>query len=61
MEIVHEYDFGIVHLSAYFCELVNGEPVRTEHESLKWLEKHELDSLDWAEANLPTVAKIQNR
>src|SRR4051794_26807115 len=28
----HEYDFGIVILSTYFCKLISGEPKLTEHE-----------------------------
>src|SRR6478672_673069 len=28
---VYEYDFGVVHLSTFYCNLLKGEPVLTEH------------------------------
>ena len=28
---VYEYDFGIVHLTTFYCKLVDGRPVLTEH------------------------------
>ncbi|MBM7541184.1 (deoxy)nucleoside triphosphate pyrophosphohydrolase [Amphibacillus cookii] len=56
----YEYDFGIVHLSTYRCQLQKGEPVLIEHEAFKWLEKDELATLDWAAANRPTVKKLQS-
>lgn len=51
----HEYDFGIVILSTYFCELVKGEPQLTEHEEIRWLSASELHTLEWAPADIPAV------
>ena len=28
---VYEYEFGIVHLTTYYCKLIEGKPVLTEH------------------------------
>lgn len=55
---VYEYDFGIVHLTTYYCELVEGKPVLTEHISIKWLSPSELGSLDWAPADIPAIEKL---
>jgi 8-oxo-dGTP diphosphatase len=55
---VHEYDFGIVHLTTFYCKLLSGTPVLTEHARAEWLAKEELDSLEWAPADLPAVRKI---
>lgn len=55
----HEYDFGIVELSLYFCELVNGRPNSNEHDEQIWLNPEELNSLDWAPADRPAVAKLE--
>jgi len=55
---VYEYDFGIVHLTTFYCELIEGEPALTEHESIKWLLPNDLFALDWAPADIPTVEKI---
>lgn len=56
--IVHEYDFGIVHLTVYWCRLTAGMPVKTEHECLKWLAPEELKQLDWAPADIPIIDKL---
>ncbi|MCP3742013.1 (deoxy)nucleoside triphosphate pyrophosphohydrolase [Rossellomorea sp. BNER] len=55
---VHEYDFGIVHLTTYFCNLIKGEPVLTEHAAIKWLLPEELHYLEWAPADIPAIEKI---
>lgn len=55
---VYEYDFGIVHLTTYYCELIEGKPVLTEHISIKWLSPSELGSLDWAPADIPAIEKL---
>ncbi|WP_284140506.1 (deoxy)nucleoside triphosphate pyrophosphohydrolase [Virgibacillus sp. LDC-1] len=58
---VYEYDFGIVHLTTYYCTLLEGEPVLTEHISIKWLPKQDLQMLDWAPADIPAVEKLANK
>lgn len=55
----HEYEFGIVTLTTFYCELRSGEPQLTEHADVAWLSPAELDSLDWAPADIPAVEKIQ--
>ncbi|WP_041580257.1 (deoxy)nucleoside triphosphate pyrophosphohydrolase [Bacillus sp. 1NLA3E] len=55
---VYEYDFGIVHLTTFFCQLIEGKPILTEHESIKWLAPNELTTLDWAPADIPTIEKL---
>ncbi len=51
----HEYDFGTVTLTTFWCRLVDGEPELTEHAAMKWLSPHELETLDWAPADIPAV------
>lgn len=57
---VYEYDFGIVHLTTYICKLVEGNPVLTEHEEIKWLAPNELEKLDWAPADIPAIEWLAN-
>ncbi len=56
---VYEYDFGIVHLTTFYCQLVAGHPTITEHIEFRWLQKEELHTLDWAPADIPAIHKIQ--
>lgn len=55
---VHEYDFGVVHLTTYYCTLIEGEPILTEHKEIKWLPPSELSTLDWAPADIPAIEKL---
>ncbi|WP_010651329.1 (deoxy)nucleoside triphosphate pyrophosphohydrolase [Oceanobacillus massiliensis] len=55
---VYEYDFGIVHLTTYKCKLVKGNPILTEHASIKWLSPKELPLLEWAPADIPAIEKL---
>ena len=55
----YEYDFGIVTLTTFYCELVDGEPQLTEHEATKWLKRGELGALEWAPADIHSVENIQ--
>lgn len=55
---VYEYDFGIVHLTTFYCELIEGTPILTEHESIKWLEPKDLHLLEWAPADIPAIEKL---
>jgi 8-oxo-dGTP diphosphatase len=57
---VHEYEFGIVHLTTFHCELVNGNLKLTEHIDIKWLEPKDLHTLDWAPADIPAIQKLQS-
>lgn len=55
----HEYDFAVITLTTFYGELVGGEPELTEHADARWLPPADLDSLDWAPADVPAVAKIR--
>lgn len=55
----HEYDFGIVTLTTFYCRLVAGTPKLTEHAAIRWLSPSELTTIDWAPADVPAVVQIQ--
>ncbi|HJQ07029.1 MAG TPA: (deoxy)nucleoside triphosphate pyrophosphohydrolase [Nocardioides sp.] len=55
----HEYDAGVLTLTTYYCTLVAGSPVLTEHSELAWLAPADLDRLDWAPADLPAVEVVR--
>lgn len=58
LHTVYEYDFGVVHLTTFYCTLLEGNPVLTEHQSIKWLLREELMQLEWAAADIPAVKKL---
>ena len=54
----HEYDFGIVTLTTFYCELIEGAPKLSEHSEVRWLAPELLGTLDWAPADVPAVNRI---
>jgi 8-oxo-dGTP diphosphatase len=54
-ETLHQYPSITVMLITYYATVLNGVPVNKEHEELVWIEKEKLKTLDWAEADIPTV------
>jgi 8-oxo-dGTP diphosphatase len=56
----HEYDFAMVVLTTFYCELIDGEPRLTEHTDSAWLAPEELSTLTWAPADRPAVKQIQS-
>ena len=57
----HEYDFAIVNLTTFYCELVEGVPHLVEHADLAWRRPDTLDELDWAPADVPAVELIREQ
>lgn len=55
---LHEYDFGVVSLTTFYCSLVGEEPRLTEHSEIRWVPVAELDTLEWAPADIPAVARV---
>jgi len=56
---VGEVSLGGVRLCAWMCTLVDGEPTRTEHVELRWLLPDAVAGLDWADADVPLLARLQ--
>lgn len=54
----HEYDFGVVTLTTFYCELADGTPNLTEHSEVRWLAPHDLRTLTWAPADVPAIDRI---
>lgn len=59
-DIHHEYEKVIVNLISIRAKIVDGEPVAKEHAELRWVPVSELESLEWAPADLPTLTALIN-
>lgn len=57
----HEYEFGIVHLTTFYCELLEGTPELVEHSQLVWSDPEYLRDLEWAPADIPAVELVAHR
>ena len=54
----HQYPNIKVHLRTFYGHIIQGEPQALEHERLEWVSRIDLSDLNWAAADLPTVAKL---
>ncbi len=57
----HEYDFGIINLTTFYCQLAAGTPRLVEHAQMSWRSPDELGELDWAPADIPAVHLVQSQ
>lgn len=57
-----EYDYPSFHLSmdCFWCEVVEGELKLLEAEDAKWLNRDELDSVQWLPADLIIIDRIKD-
>ena len=56
-----EHDYPNFHLTmhCYWCSIVQGELVLNEHQSARWLEKTEWESVEWLPAYIVVVKELQ--
>lgn len=56
-----EHDYPNFHLTmhCFWCSIVQGEPVLNEHQSARWLEKTEWESVEWLPADIVVVKELQ--
>jgi 8-oxo-dGTP diphosphatase len=61
LTVNHSYpDFRIT-LHTYICRALQKEFTLTEHIAYQWLTPAAINKLDWAEADLPIVAKLMEK
>lgn len=59
LTVNHTYpDFNII-MHSFLCNVESRELELTEHLDARWLAVNELDSLDWAGADIPIVEKLK--
>lgn len=51
----HNYPAFSITLYPFVCSIENGEITLAEHSAIAWLVPEQLDTLDWAEADIPVV------
>lgn len=57
-----EYDYPNFHLTmhCYLCTLIKESFTLTEHTAAKWLDKNNLDSVEWLPADIEVVNLLKN-
>lgn len=56
-----EWDYPDFHLTmhCFWCHVVSGELTLKEHENARWLNRENLDSVDWLPADRYLVERIK--
>jgi len=58
-ESIYAYHSGTINLMAFWCQWISGEFTLSVHSSLAWVTGQELDSYDFAPADIPLVEKLK--
>jgi mutator protein MutT len=58
-ESVYDYGSKLVRLVAYQVEHLSGDFEMIDHDELRWLDFDELDSVEWAPADIPLVEQYK--
>lgn len=61
MDVTHDYPELTVHLTLYVCETIDGDPVRLEHNDIRFITVDEMDALDFCPADRVFCAEIKRR
>lgn len=58
LTVTHQYPDFLLTMHSFICTSNESKVTLTEHIDYKWLELEELDTLDWAAADVPIVKKL---
>ena len=57
-DTTYEYEKVIVRLETYLSRIIVGTPKISEHAEIKWVPRKELNTLNWAPADIPAIEKL---
>ena len=60
IKVEHQYPGFFIIMHAYRGSIQKGTIQLREHQASRWLQKEELWQLDWAEADIPIVQKVEH-
>lgn len=56
--VLHNYDYNSIKLIPFICSYHGGNIVLKEHRSYRWVDISKLDTLDWLEADIKIVNRL---
>ena len=57
--VEHDYPEFHVNMRCYLCRLVSEDMRLVEHEAARWLDRENIDSVDWLPSDLEIVEKLK--
>lgn len=58
MDVVHEYPDLMVHLTLFNAIIAEGEPVKLEHNDIRWITPSEIPNYDFCPADVEILKRI---
>jgi len=55
----HQYNTFAITMHAYQCSILEGNLTLSEHLDSRWLSRDELETVDWAPADIPIVERVR--
>ena len=59
-DTTYEYEKVIVRLETFMSKIISGIPTLSEHAEMRWISREELQTLNWAPADIPAIEKLTN-
>ena len=59
MDVVHEYPDLMVHLTLFNAIIAEGEPVKLEHNDIRWITPSEIPNYDFCPADVEILKRIR--
>ena len=59
MDVVHEYPDLMVHLTLFNAIIADGEPVKLEHNDIRWITPSEIPNYDFCPADVEILKRIR--
>ncbi len=57
--VTHTYDTHTISLFPFICTVIEGEITLSEHKSFRWVPVHELEEMDWLDADVEVVRVLK--
>ena len=57
-DTTYEYEKVIVRLETFMAKILSGSPRLSEHAEMKWVSRENLETLNWAPADIPAIEKL---
>ncbi|MDZ4663981.1 MAG: (deoxy)nucleoside triphosphate pyrophosphohydrolase [Bacteroidota bacterium] len=61
LTVTHQYPDFILTMHSFLCTCKDLKLTLTEHIDFRWLDKNNLEGLDWAAADVPIVNKLMSK
>ena len=59
MDVIHEYPDLMVHLTLFNAIIAEGEPVKLEHNDIRWITPSEIPNYDFCPADVEILKRIR--